>query len=179
MDGYWQPFSPSDSELLSLVFESGLANTTIYIGSSNTAYILDTSRKYQVNSETNFRRRIQHHFNPAFSKQSASAVVNEVDNIVNAAQLMTDPDDDSCAICLDPFDQEFGDAYRLPMCDGHGFHKECIRGAIKASGKCPLCMKMYIIPEGLQPSNGTMSTLIVPPGTKVLEGYPGVGTIIM
>jgi hypothetical protein len=179
MDGCWQPFSPSDSELLSIIFENGLSKTTLYLGGGNTAYVVDTTRNCQINILTKFCRQIQNQFNPAYSKSSISSVVSAVDNLINAAQQMTDPEDDSCAICLDPFDSEFGDAFRLPLCDGHGFHKECIRGAIQASGKCPLCMKMYLIQEGLQPSSGSMSSVILPPGKKPLEGYPGVGTIIM
>ena len=179
MDGYWQPFSASDCELLSKIYESGIGSTVLYIGANVTGYVINTEANYQLNANTSFRRRIQMLPNSSFQKSGAAGVTSAVDNLVNAAVPLADPDDDCCAICLDPFDAEYGEALALPLCGGHGFHKECIKGALQASGKCPLCQKMYIIPEGLQPSTGTMSTHIVPPGKRPLAGYETVGTIIM
>lgn len=179
MNRSWEPFSANDSDLLSKMLENGLSRTTLYIGPNMTPYVVDTAACRQTNALTRFRRQIRMLPNPSFTSSTPSSTISAIDLLINSSHLFKHPDDDPCAICLDPFDDTYGEAHRLPQCEGHGFHKDCIRGALQASGRCPLCLKMYIIQEGTQPSNGSMGSRIVPPGTVPLDGHGGVGTIIM
>jgi hypothetical protein len=83
---------------------------------------------------------------------------------------------EDCVICMEPFDDVNGVAHSLPDCLNHGFHLECIKNQLMSQGKCPICNKMYIINEGTQPRNGTMS---VRTQGRSLPGYPRCGTIEM
>lgn len=83
---------------------------------------------------------------------------------------------EDCVICMDPFDDVNGVAHSLPDCLNHGFHLECIKNQLMSQGKCPICNKIYIINEGTQPKNGTMS---VTTNGRSLPGFRGCGTIEM
>lgn len=64
---------------------------------------------------------------------------------------------DSACFCLQPFeahtDQE---AVKLPNCQGHFFHRDCIQTWLQQRPQCPYCKAMYGAIEGNCPS-GTMS----------------------
>jgi hypothetical protein len=83
---------------------------------------------------------------------------------------------EDCVICMEPFDATNGAAHSLPDCLNHGFHLECIKNQLQSQGKCPICNKIYIVNEGTQPKNGTMS---VRTNGRSLPGYPRCGTIEM
>lgn len=86
---------------------------------------------------------------------------------------------EDCVICMEPFDVTNGHAHHLPDCTNHGFHMECIKNQLMSQGKCPICNKIYVINEGTQPKNGTMSVRTHPKGTMSLPGYTRCGTIEM
>jgi hypothetical protein len=83
---------------------------------------------------------------------------------------------EDCVICMEPFDDVNGVAHSLPDCLNHGFHLECIKNQLMSQGKCPICNKIYIINEGTQPRNGTMT---VRTHGRSLPGYSRCGTIEM
>lgn len=80
---------------------------------------------------------------------------------------------------MEPFDDINGLCHALPECTNHGFHLECIKNQLINQGKCPVCNKIYVINEGTQPRNGTMSVRTHPRGTMSLPGYTRCGTIEM
>jgi hypothetical protein len=84
--------------------------------------------------------------------------------------------DDDCVICMEPFDDTNGAAHSLPDCANHGFHLDCLKNQLVSQGKCPICNKIYVVNEGTQPKNGTMS---VRTNGRSLPGYPRCGTIEM
>lgn len=77
---------------------------------------------------------------------------------------------------MEPFDDVNGVAHSMPECLNHGFHLECIKNQLMSQGKCPVCNKIYVINDGTQPKNGTMS---VRTHGRSLPGYPRCGTIEM
>lgn len=80
---------------------------------------------------------------------------------------------------MEPFDDVNGLAHALPECLNHGFHLECIKNQLASQGKCPICNKIYIVNEGTQPKNGTMTVRSHPRGSLSLPGYTRCGTIEM
>lgn len=120
---------------------------------------------------------------PSSGASSAAVAVSSLDltgvspvvHGVMVACIKFDCNED-CVICMEPFDDVNGLAYSLPDCLNHGFHLECIKNQLMSQGKCPICNKIYIINEGTQPRNGTMT---VRTHGRSLPGYPRCGTIEM
>lgn len=106
-----------------------------------------------------------------------NGVPSDIRTIIFGCNRMNCNED--CVICMEPFDDINGVAWSLPQCLNHGFHLECIKNLLISQGKCPICNKIYVINDGIQPKNGTMSVRTHPRGSLSLPGYTRCGTIEM
>jgi hypothetical protein len=90
------------------------------------------------------------------------------------------PLEETCAICLDNFDDNCNHttAFKLPSCQ-HFFHRHCIEQQLQRKGKCPVCSYMYIITEGNQPESGEMHVRMYNPGVCSLSSFEALGTIVI
>lgn len=77
---------------------------------------------------------------------------------------------EDCAICIYPLRVEGRHVVKLKVC-GHIFHRNCMKEALKAAPKCPVCRKMVQKPQGHSPS-GTMHSATSPIKCSGFEPCP-------
>lgn len=86
------------------------------------------------------------------------------------------PRDENCPVCLDS--TKASPMVELPSCR-HQFHASCIEGVIQSKKLlCPMCRTPFGLSIGDQP-DGHMGVYVARPGELSLDGYDGVGTIII
>ncbi|XP_076461066.1 uncharacterized protein LOC143293742 isoform X2 [Babylonia areolata] len=93
---------------------------------------------------------------------------NDTDASSAAASETEDPDK-TCPICLEDLKQP------KKLACGHQFCTDCADKAMAVNPRCPKCQRLFGIPFGTQPSNGTMFHSV--DYRTNLSGYPGCGTI--
>lgn len=97
-----------------------------------------------------------------------------VSGLSDADILDEDPTapEERCCICLDGFSRIQG--VRLSRCQGHWFHRECIRRACAVKPFCPYCSVQYAPLVGNQPA-GQMVVYRFP--HRHVPGCEGAGLI--
>ncbi|ORY82486.1 hypothetical protein BCR37DRAFT_387197 [Protomyces lactucae-debilis] len=59
--------------------------------------------------------------------------------------------DAQCNICISGFDDEEAAAIKLPKCQGHWYHADCIETWLREKQQCPYCKQIYGVLRGSCP----------------------------
>jgi deltex-like protein len=126
---------------------------------------------------------------------SSSSIDRSIDTVLRRADILSKTDvcckltgADRCSVCMEEFltradhdDQAphsdsdklvlaSEDAIvRLQHCVGHYFHRDCIRGSLGYSARCPNCLIVYGDLKGTQPE-GSMSVSLLPHSSAPISG---------
>ncbi|XP_013409531.1 uncharacterized protein LOC106173088 [Lingula anatina] len=92
-------------------------------------------------------------------------------DVSNPDRKLLHDTDETCPICMDSFQNKT----TLDRCK-HSFCKDCLDRSLQLKNKCPICGDILGEQTGDQPDDGTMT---VSYWHRPLEGYEGVGTIVI
>jgi len=188
-DGYdWVEYGWDECDFLRIAKGAGYLKIVLHMMDLNMSYMIDFVSMTQQNVRTGYRRRIRNANSVTTSATSSTTPLmvplaefrnNSIRQALLDAEKGSAPDEEECAICMDVFETE-GDncSVRLRGCGTHFYHAKCIQQQLHLNGKCAVCNKHYVIMEGNQPKNGTMSYVVYPAGQMPLSGVPpNIGTI--
>lgn len=107
-------------------------------------------------------------YSPVMSNNST------VNSVLSECHEVTAQPFDKCSICYDHYlfnGSENERCVSLPC--GHTFHPGCIRRMLEMSGKCAICNRVHIMPQGDTPQGSMRHTIL----NRCIHGYPDCDTI--